>query len=76
MTPRDEHLLLMALPFASRTDASAPAPAPPGAGAPLCSHIFCSKPATDGDLCAQHADLMRDLREEYYEYQREFEGGW
>jgi hypothetical protein len=76
------HLLLMRVPSArvsAERDAQfAPADSAPSqsAGAPLCSHIFCDKPATNGDLCEPHADLMKDLREEYFDLQREFEAGW
>lgn len=85
MTARDDFLLLTSLPTAAgatpspQTQAPAPSASPPsGAGAvPLtCAWTFCDEPATDGDFCAAHAEKTRDLRQEYFDLQAEFEDGW
>ena len=47
----------------------------PGAS-PLCSHLFCSREATNGDLCEPHADLMADIRKDWEDRSADFEDGW
>jgi hypothetical protein len=55
---------------------SAPGDAPPSPGAPTCAHLFCEQSASNGDLCEQHADLMKDIRREWEDLSAEFEDGW
>jgi hypothetical protein len=83
MNPRDSFIVSMRLPSSAAIALSAPQ-LPPDANAPeasgglplTCAHMFCGEPATDGDLCAPHAELMADIRAEYEHLSADFEEGW
>jgi hypothetical protein len=79
-SPRDDFIISMRVPTSAAPDSLAadatPAPAPPGAGVPLCEWLWCDKPATHGDLCEPHFEQTQDLRDEYDMLRREFEEGW